>query len=63
MKQPTPEQLLDIARAHFSNNMTTLKARNSDGLDFYNVAVWNIEAALTAAYELGAREATEQTQE
>ena len=29
--------------------------RKSDSLDFYNVAVWAVEAALTAAFEAGAK--------
>ena len=32
----------------------TLKTRLSDALDFHNVAVWQLKAALTAAFEAGA---------
>ncbi len=31
----------------------TLKTRNSDSLDFHDVSVWGIQAALEAAYEAG----------
>lgn len=31
----------------------TLKTRNSDGLDFYEVAVWQVKAALEEAYKAG----------
>lgn len=30
-----------------------LDAKNSDGLDFLNVSVWELKDALIAAYELG----------
>ena len=51
--QPTaPEALiLDIATKHFF--IETLETRNSDGLDFHDVAVWAIRSALEAAYEAG----------
>ena len=53
MIQPTDEQLLEIAREHISSLIPTLKTRSVDHLDFYEMAVWNIEAMLKAAYELG----------
>jgi hypothetical protein len=31
----------------------TLETRNSDSLDFYDCGVWNIKAALEAAYKAG----------
>lgn len=31
----------------------TLETRRSDRLDFHDLAVWSIEAALVAAYEAG----------
>ena len=31
----------------------TLRTQNSDSLDFHDVSVWGVEAALKAAYELG----------
>lgn len=33
--------------------LETLDTRNSDRLDFHELAVWNIKAALQAAYEAG----------
>ena len=47
-----PEALmLDIAKRHFL--VETLDTRNSDGLDFHDVAVWSIRAALIEAYSAG----------
>ena len=43
----------DIARVHLF--IDTLETRNSDSLDFHNVAVWCVQDALSAAYEAGAR--------
>ena len=60
MSQPTPKQLLDIAQVHINSRIPTLKSRKSDALDFYDVSVWNLEAALIAAYELGAKSAKEE---
>jgi len=34
----------------------TLETRNSDSLDFHDVAVWEIKKALELAYELGKAE-------
>ena len=31
----------------------TLETRNSDSLDFHEIAVWNLRAALEAAYKAG----------
>ena len=51
--KPAPEALLlAIAQKHFPN-IETLETRNSDGLDFHDVAVWAIRSALEAAYEAG----------
>ena len=33
--------------------LDTLETRNSDGLDFSDQAVWQIKAALEAAYKAG----------
>jgi len=33
--------------------LETLDTRNSDRLDFHDLAVWNINAALQAAFEAG----------
>lgn len=43
--------ILEIARRELG--IDTLERRRSDRLDFHDVAVWTIEAALTAAYEAG----------
>ena len=46
------DQLLaEIAKKHLS--LETLETRNSDGLDFHEVAVWAIKDALQEAYEAG----------
>jgi len=52
--QSSPDALLlDLARKHFL--LETLETRNSDRLDFHDVAVWAIRAALEEAYEAGRR--------
>ena len=43
--------ILDIATRHFF--VETLDTRNRDRLDFHDVAVWAMRAALEAAYEAG----------
>jgi len=43
--------LEQIARKHLG--LETLNERKSDSLDFHDLAVWSIEAALKAAYEAG----------
>ncbi|SIS92017.1 DUF6900 domain-containing protein [Phaeovulum vinaykumarii] len=51
-----PEALmLDIAKRHFF--VETLDTRNSDGLDFHEVAVWAMRTALEEAYAAGLAEA------
>lgn len=50
---PTKKQLLDVARTYIGGNISTLEARNSDSLDFYQVSCWNLEAAFTAMFNLG----------
>jgi hypothetical protein len=42
---------MEIAVKHF--RLETLETRNSDGLDFHEVAVWSIRAALEAAFAAG----------
>lgn len=42
-------------------NLDTLDTRNSDDLDFRDLAVWNIRAALEAAYDAGYRAAQRNT--
>lgn len=51
-----PAQSIDalfesIARKYLL--IETLKTRNSDSLDFNDVAVWSVKAALLAAFEAG----------
>ena len=41
-----------IAQKNFTN-VQTLKTRNSDELDFHDVAVWEIKAALEDAFIAG----------
>ena len=46
----------DKALAEIAANildLETLEARNSDGLDFHELAVWRIKAALEAAFAAG----------
>jgi len=51
-KPAAPEALiLEIATRHFF--VETLKTRNSDQLDFHDVAVWAMHAALEDAFEAG----------
>jgi hypothetical protein len=45
------ELLLELARAHF--HIETLETRGSDSLDFHEVAVWSVRAALEEAYRAG----------
>jgi hypothetical protein len=47
----TQQTLEQIARQHL--RMDTLETRRSDSLDFHDLAVWSIEAALKAAYDAG----------
>lgn len=44
--------LEEIARRHFPS-VETLETRQSDSLDFHDVAVWCLQAALQEAYWLG----------
>ena len=54
---PSDALLLEIATKHF-HRIETLQTQNSDRLDFHDVAVWAIRAALEAAYAAGATAAT-----
>jgi hypothetical protein len=56
--KPLDQVLTYIAREHLS--IQTLNARMSDALDFHNVAVWQVEIALTAAFEAGTKAASPQ---
>jgi hypothetical protein len=55
----TPNQLdkiiTKIAQQHLP--IETLETRHSDGLDFHDIAVWQIESALRAAFEAGRQDA------
>ena len=51
-KAPSEALLLEIAAKHF-HSIETLETRNSDRLDFHDVAVWAIRAALEAANAAG----------
>ena len=50
-------QLLEIAQRQF--RIETLETRNWDRLDFHDVAVWAIRAALEEAFEAGRRAGVE----
>lgn len=50
-KAPSEALLREIAMKHFF--IDTLETRNSDSLDFHDVAVWAIRSALEAAYAAG----------
>ena len=47
------ETITDIAAKVLG--LETLETRNSDSLDFHEVATWQVREALTKAYEAGAR--------
>jgi len=49
--KPLDQPFAAIAREHL--NIKTLLPRRSDALDFHNVAVWQVEAALKAAFDAG----------
>ena len=49
--------MLEIAQRHFF--LDTLETRNSDRLDFHDVAVWAIRDALAEAHEAGRRAGAE----
>ena len=53
-------QLLEIAKRQFG--IETLETRNWDRLDFHDVAVWAIRAALEEAFEAGRRMGAADTQ-
>src|SRR5579875_487057 len=51
---PQPDQLFAaIAKEHLL--IPTLETRRSDSLDFHDVAVWQVEAALKAAFDAGTK--------
>ena len=49
--QARDQQLKTIATDHLF--IATLETRNSDRLDFHDVSVWAVKAALQAAFEAG----------
>ncbi|SMO73952.1 hypothetical protein SAMN06265173_11245 [Thalassovita litoralis] len=51
----TQQQLTTIAQRH--TGFDTLETQNSDHLDFGDIAVWQLEAALKDAYDLGRQKA------
>ena len=53
-KAPSEALLLEITAKHF-HTVGTLETRNRDRLDFHDVAVWSIRAALEEAFEAGRR--------
>lgn len=50
-QQDIDQLLAEIAKKHL--NLETLETRNSDSLDFHDVAVWSLKEALQEAYEAG----------
>ena len=48
---PSSALIFEIAAKHFF--IETLETRNSDSLDFYDVAIWAIRDGLEDAYEAG----------
>ncbi|MBX3218949.1 MAG: hypothetical protein KF795_00440 [Labilithrix sp.] len=55
-RQPLEKVIEDIARKKLG--VSTLETRRSDSLDFHDVAVWQLRAALEAAYQAGLAAAT-----
>jgi hypothetical protein len=54
MKASTPnldKLLVPIAKKHLG--IETLETRHTDGLDFHDVPVWGVRAALLAAFRAG----------
>jgi len=49
---PSEALLLEIATTHF-HSIETLETQNSDRLDFHDVSVWSIRAALESAFAAG----------
>ena len=52
-KAPTTKGELFTLIAQRHLGVETLETRNSDSLDFYDIAVWSIKDALDAAFESG----------
>lgn len=63
MRPSKTEQTIDellAAIAKETLHIDTLETRKSDSLDFHDVAVWSVKAALEAAYRAGLAAAKEQ---
>ena len=58
-RKPTLDELF-AAIAKETLHIDTLETRNSDSLDFHDVAVWSVKAALEAAYRAGLAAAKEE---
>ena len=58
-KEPTLDELI-AAIAKETLHIDTLETRKSDSLDFHDVAVWSVKAALEAAYRAGLAAAKEE---
>ena len=50
---PQPDRLLATIASQYLS-VPTLETRRSDSLDFYDVSVWQVKAALQAAFDAGA---------
>ena len=50
-QRPIDKVIEDIAKEHL--RVPTLETRKSDSLDFHDLAVWQMRAALEAAYQAG----------
>jgi len=53
MSLPAPDRKKIVEIAKTSLGLETLDKRNSDSLDFHDLSVWRIEAALEAAFRAG----------
>ena len=49
--KPIEQLVTQIAQQHL--DVETLETRRSDRLDFHDLAVWSLKAALEAAYQAG----------
>ena len=55
---PIDQLLTRFAQQHL--RIDTLETRKSDGLDFHDVAVWGVRAALEAAFNAGVEQGKKQ---
>jgi hypothetical protein len=56
------EKTAELTRiAHEHLGIETLEDRHSDSLDFHEVSVWSLRAALAAAFEAGRQSASGST--